>query len=587
MKNFDNEMRIFSLIFSVFIIELVSFYFNISGGPTAVMSAIVVSQSFVGAQYLKARNRIIGTILGIMASFISAYLYVGNELYFIVFSMLWISFMSVMISLVPTDNSHLFQLGANTYAFVALPLILSPEETYFNLITRSTGVFMGVVILVVTSVLMLLKRSDYDFKKNMRGIFRKTIRINKKVAEANNIERKEIKNLFTDISTLISNKRNIVYEHGLGFKSKGALKTFSILSMMLFLYSNTLRHYLKNEGEKLADIKSDFLNIIKKSLMCRADINKFDHSKIKISNIFLEHKSALEAVIRGIRAFTITGILLITWYITGWSGGHVMVSLGVVYMILLTTYPAPVAGGKHMVYGTILGMIVGWIYIQTIYSSQYTFISPSIFFIAQLPVLIIGSRFLFVGKTFLLGVTFLTTFYFGLQPSNTSVVSYETFMDNSLGATVGLIITGLGISIIFPEKKRIKNEKLIKATIKELVYALKKKNLNMSNVVRHTHDRLRLSDSLEKCTSDDFLVLTNLSSLFIIFHYIFEYKKNSEFITIIDKQLNKWLETNMFMMENETLDDLEELISNETGEVHKLSMCAYGILLELKDIYEK
>ncbi|HHG0725881.1 TPA: hypothetical protein ACPUGW_005575, partial [Klebsiella pneumoniae] len=87
--------------------------------------------------------------------------------------------------------------------------------------------------------------------------------------------------------------------------------------------------------------------------------------------------------------------------------------------------------------------------------------------------------------------------------------------------------------------------------------------------------------------SDDFLVLTNLSSLFIIFHYIFEYKKNSEFITIIDKQLNKWLETNMFMMENETLDDLEELISNETGEVHKLSMCAYSILLELKDIYEK
>lgn len=108
MKNFDNEMRIFSLIFSVFIIELVSFYFNISGGPTAVMSAIVVSQSFVGAQYLKARNRIIGTILGIMASFISAYLYVGNELYFIVFSMLWISFMSVMISLVPTGFAPIF-----------------------------------------------------------------------------------------------------------------------------------------------------------------------------------------------------------------------------------------------------------------------------------------------------------------------------------------------------------------------------------------------------------------------------------------------------------------------------------------------
>ena len=142
MKNFDSEIRIFSLITAIFIIELVSFYFNISGGPTAVMSAIVVSQSFIGAQYLKARNRIIGTVLGIVISFLSSYLYAGNELYFILFSMLWISFMSVMISLVPTDNSHLFQLGANTYAFVALPLISNPEETYLNLINRSTGVFM-------------------------------------------------------------------------------------------------------------------------------------------------------------------------------------------------------------------------------------------------------------------------------------------------------------------------------------------------------------------------------------------------------------------------------------------------------------
>jgi uncharacterized membrane protein YccC len=195
MKNFDSEIRIFSLITAIFIIELVSFYFNISGGPTAVMSAIVVSQSFIGAQYLKARNRIIGTVLGIVISFLSSYLYAGNELYFILFSMLWISFMSVMISLVPTDNSHLFQLGANTYAFVALPLISNPEETYLNLINRSTGVFMGVVILVITSVLFLLKKSKYDLKVNMQSIFTKTFRINKKIKKNNGIEINEIKNI--------------------------------------------------------------------------------------------------------------------------------------------------------------------------------------------------------------------------------------------------------------------------------------------------------------------------------------------------------------------------------------------------------
>ena len=494
--------------------------------------------------------------------------------------------MSVMISLVPTDNSHLFQLGANTYAFVALPLISNPEETYLNLINRSTGVFMGVVILVITSVLFLLKKSKYDLKVNMQSIFTKTFRINKKIKKNNGIEINEIKNLYIEISDLVSNKRNIVYEHGYGLKWKGALKNFSILSMMLFLYSNTLRHFKKSNGEKSIHIRDDFFNILKKALMCKGDINKFCHERIQRTDIFLEHKSLYQAARRGIRAFLITGILMYTWYITGWSAGHVMVSLGVVYMILLTTYPAPVSGGKHMVYGTVLGMLVGWVYIQVIYSSQYTFNSPSLFFIAQLPVLIIGSRYLFVGKTFLLGVTFLTTFYFGLQPSNTSIVSYETFMDNSLGATVGLMISGLGISIIFPEGKRIKNQSLIKTTIKELAINLDSKNINMSSVLRHTYDRLRLSNSQEKCTTDDFIVLTNLSSLFILFHYIFEHNKDIEFTDIVLKQLYKWLETDVYVMDNEKINDIKELINAETGEVHKLTMCAFSILLELKDIYE-
>ncbi|MEQ9832498.1 FUSC family protein [Pectobacterium versatile] len=586
MKIPYNEIRIFSLIISILCIEFTSFYFNITGGPTAVMSAIVVSQSFIGAQYLKARNRIIGTILGVIVSFISAHLFAGNEIYFLAFSMLWISFMAVMTSLVPTDNSHLFQLGANTYAFVAIPLIEDPGNTYFNLISRSTGVIMGVVILVTISVLLLLKGSDYNIKSSVRNIYRNTLKIRTKIKSSTEIDKSEIKLYFYDVLNIVANKKNVIYEHGLGFKSSTALKTISIMSMMLFLYSNTLRHYIQSGDNSPGRIQKDYLKIIKKALSSRDNFNKFNHHKVKRINIFSEHKSVAEAARRGTRALVITGILLTIWFVTGWSSGHVMVSMGVVYMILLTTYPSPVSGGKYMVYGTVLGMITGWAFIQSIYSSSYTFTSPSLFFIAQLPVLIFGSRWLFVGKTFLLGVTFLTTFYFGVQPSNLTVVSYHIFMENCLGATAGLIITGLGISIILPERKFTTNEHLIKITMQDVIHSLSTKELNISKVVKHMHDRLRLSDSLKKFTSDDFIFLTNLSSLYIIIHYIIEENESNIITDIVLKQLNQWLETNEIMIENETKMRLENLIDSEEGEIKKLSICAYNILKEMKEIYE-
>jgi hypothetical protein len=144
--------------------------------------------------------------------------------------------MAMMVSLVPTDNSHLFQLGANTYAFVALPLIEDPSLAYFNLMSRSTGVFMGVTILVATSVLLFLKYSNYDIKSNVRVIYQKTFKIRRKVNAESPIEISEIKAYFSDISKMIINKTNARYEYGFGFKSVSAFKTFSLMSMMLFLH---------------------------------------------------------------------------------------------------------------------------------------------------------------------------------------------------------------------------------------------------------------------------------------------------------------------------------------------------------------
>ncbi|MEG5690380.1 FUSC family protein [Klebsiella pneumoniae] len=587
MKIPYDELRILSLVVAVYIIQLLAFCFNIDGGPTAVMSAIVVSQTFVGAQYLKARNRIAGTVLGIIVSFIAVYLFAEKEVYFIAFSLVWLTFMAMMVSLVPTDNSHLFQLGANTYAFVALPLIEDPSLAYFNLMSRSTGVFMGVTILVATSVLLFLKYSNYDIKSNVRVIYQKTFKIRRKVNAESPIEISEIKAYFSDISKMIINKTNARYEYGFGFKSVSAFKTFSLMSMMLFFYTNTLRHSLKIGGHISDNIKNDYLSIIRKALQCRGDMSKFSHEKLTVSSYFPEHKSFLQAVKRGARTFIVTSILLAIWYVSGWSAGHAMVSLGVVYMILLTSFPSPVSGGKDLVYGTLLGMVTGWFYIQFVYSFPYAYSTPALYFLAQLPVLILGGRWLFVGKTFLFGVTFMTTFYYGLQPSNTTVVTYATFMDNCLGAAVGLAITGLGISIIFPENRFIKSKNLINLTLRELIQVLKSKNMDMSAVILEMHDRLRLTSSLDGHTNDDFTVLANLASLYTIIYYVKEHGQGGETLPPLKKQLTLWFKTGHLTIDDQLTSYFERLIREQTGEAQRISMCTYNILQEIEEIYEK
>uniref|UniRef100_UPI00155DABFC FUSC family protein n=1 Tax=Escherichia coli TaxID=562 RepID=UPI00155DABFC len=114
MKISLSALRIIHLSIAIFIIQLCSFYFSIDGVATSIMSAIVVSQSFVGTLYLKARNRLIGTGLEILFSFIAAFLFPENPFFFIGLSLLWVTTMTVISSFVMSENAYIYQLAGYT-----------------------------------------------------------------------------------------------------------------------------------------------------------------------------------------------------------------------------------------------------------------------------------------------------------------------------------------------------------------------------------------------------------------------------------------------------------------------------------------
>ncbi len=587
MKNNLLDPRVVSLTISIYLIQIISFYFNINGIPTSIMSAIVVIQSFIGTQYLKAYNRIIGTMLGVTFSFLVTWLFPENAIYIIAITLILVTFMTVITSLVSSERSYLCQLVVNTYAFVVIPVLADPSQSFHSLVFRATNVTLGVAILVIVSSLFFPGYSHFNLKENIRSVFKKTATFRKKIIGQRTIEADEIKRYFAEISDLIINKRIIKYEQGLSLNAGTALDIYASMTLILFFYTNTLRHSRNVDGAISVAIQNDVIAMINRAFHYRNDLRKFSHQNVADKHAIFEHHAFKQAGIRGLRAFFITVILLAVWYITGWQAGSTLVTLGIVYLILLSSFPAPVVAAKDSVYGTVVGVVAAWLYIQFVYGFSYAYNTPAIYFLAQLPILLYGGQLLFSGKTFLIGITFLTTFVFAAEPGNSGVVSYTTFINSSLGAIAGLMISSLGLVFIFPEKNNASNRQLIRRTLKELSQRMASRKIVLLPVINTMHDRLRLTGSSTPYTRDDFTVLANLSSLYVIFYHVRRHKLSDDIIMPLRRLLTLWANTAELCMDHQARQDFEKLMSSETGESKKVSMCAYDILREIERIYEQ
>ncbi|HFF9488199.1 FUSC family protein [Serratia bockelmannii] len=587
MKISLSALRIIHLSIAIFIIQLCSFYFSIDGVATSIMSAIVVSQSFVGTLYLKARNRLIGTGLGILFSFIAAFLFPENPFFFIGLSLLWVTTMTVISSFVMSENAYIYQLAGYTYAFISIPVLGDPQRAFHNLIFRATDVTMGMGILVITSLLMFMHYSNFNVNERILSIYRGALLLHKKIARRQEVSLDELKGNFNNVSELIANKTIIKYESAFSLRSANLFDRFSYVALMAFFYANTLRHSLRIGGEISVNIQRDYDNIVTQSVRYKREWGKFRDKAIDRPHRFPEYKSVSQALQRGVRTLLVSGLLFTLWYLSGWDGGSDMTILGIVYIVLLSSFPAPLSAAKEIFNGTIQGAIGAWVYIHFIYGFSYAYTQPAIYFFSQLPFMIYGGRLLVESKTFLIGITFLTQFYFSVQPSNGEPVSFSVFMQSSLGGVAGVGIAGLGLVMLFPESKKIRNRDLIKDAITLILQDFKKESFDLHAQLKSMHDKLRRSAMLIAHTRDDFGVLTDLMSLYIIMcHVKFHRLENTPLVPLI-RQLQLWAKDGILHVDPDCAGALQAQIAEESGELKRVSLCILSIIDEIGAVYEE
>lgn len=577
-----NALRVLHLAIAIIIIQYLSFWLSIDGAATSVMSAIVVSQSLVGAQYLKARNRALGTALGIAFSCLVACCYPEQPLAFIAMSLIWFTFMTLVSSMVRSENAYLFQLAGYTYAFVAIPLLNNPGTAFHSLVFRATNVLLGMTVLVVTSLLLFLRYSNYDLQRSIDTLAALLQKIRWHSRSNGAVQQEDMRTLFGQLSPLIANRTSVRYELGLSLRQVNALGHFCWGGLWLVFYGNLLRHALPGGGRLSEQLHSDIEAVLSHMLA----FSKRWRASSRAAHLsghrphYPEYQSLTQALKRGLRTLLITAALFAVWYITGWQAGSTMVTLGTVYAILLCNYPASLTAAKQITGGTLQGVVASWLFIQLVYGLPWPGEYPWLWFAFQLPFLGYGGARLVSAKGFLIGVTFLTTFYFCFQPDNTAMIGFDAWVGDALGATVGMIIAGIGLTVIFPERGHITNRQLLADSLARLEQKIVRNGSPSPQMMRAMQDKLRLSLSLPPYAKDDFLLQVNLMSLFVLVEYVHHHRLDPAILNALLAVVRCWRrgEWRAEGGEMAEMNDLRALQGVETGEV---SACIVAIIDEI------
>jgi uncharacterized membrane protein YccC len=583
----DNEwkiriVRVVQLSITILLIQYISFLFEMDGASTAIMSAIVVSQSFIGGLYLKARNRIFGTAAGVAFGLVLAVLFPEAPCTFLTGALLWFVLTTMLASLVHSDRMYLYQLAGYTFAFVGFAILEAPDEAWHTLLYRATNVTMGLAIMLVSSSVIYPNYGALNLDYRVGRIYKRARTLMRHFEQAVSVDDSKIKGLFDALSLLISNRNYIKDEAALNAVQAHRLDSFLAKTLLMTFYANAARFVTPD----MARFAHDYRTLFNELLLFRRHGLSAPAPTTQRTWRFREHAFFYPALRRGIRTLAGCSLMLLFWYYSGWQGGATMLTLGVVYLILCSAIPTPLPVSIEALNGTTQGIVLGYLYDSLIFSSTAAGHWSWLYFAAQLPLLIYGGLMLSKPVRIMRGITLLTTFYFVVPPENSPQFLYARFMDNSLGALAGVLIAGLTLCLVLPEKHGNHFRGLTIAMLKDIHATIGKGNPNMLRKMMLFHDRASKARSSSLYSDGrEFRVLMNLASLYLLCFHVSRHQQQSAGLAPLSALLSGMIKRGDFSISaNEHIHYLHAMagIKNSSPESYPVALSAWRILLSVQ-----
>lgn len=576
-------LRVIQLVITILSIEYVAFKLNIDNCSTAIMSAIVASQSFIGSLYVKARNRILGTLAGIAFAFLLAYLFPENPLYFLTFSLLWFTVTTILASLVHTDRAYLFQLAGYTFTFVGFVILEDPATTYHTLLYRTTDVIFGLVVMLASSSILFPNYGAININYKLGQLYKAILRFQKNIKYNLAISQQDIKSFFDKLSIIIRNRSFIKAEAHLNLTAQVALDNFLTNALLVIFYTNTLRFTLFDKNPICLAMRNDYQQLIKQLTAYKTTGLNAVTTSLKKQFSFHEHVFIWQAVRRGLRTFISILLMLVFWYYSAWNAGSTMLILATVYIILFSSLPTPIPASIEALNGTLQGIIISFVYEQFIFSSALLGHFSELFFIAQIPLIVYGGLMLTEGSKVIRGITLLTTFYFVIPPENHQLFIYSRFIDNSLGAFAGVLCAGVTLCVLFPEKNQTDLKVIINHIVKDLNNIIDSGgSVNILKRLMIFHDRIyKARNSNYFSDGKEDALLMDLASLYILCHHIHNHPPNKEALEPLSVLIKTLVKQNKLTLSDSDittyLDSLNQL-KQRNSDSYQIALCIFKII---------
>jgi len=135
-----------------------SLRFELDQPRTAMLTVAIVMQSRSGMVFAKSYYRLIGTLVGVVVSFILVALFAQERVPFLLYMALWIGLCTAGSMIYRNHQSYAFVLAGYTLCIVGLPATLAPGQTFNIGITRISEILIGLFSATLVSDLILPQR---------------------------------------------------------------------------------------------------------------------------------------------------------------------------------------------------------------------------------------------------------------------------------------------------------------------------------------------------------------------------------------------------------------------------------------------
>lgn len=125
---------------------------------TAMMTVAIVMQSRSGMVFAKSYYRLMGTLVGIFASFVLVALFAQERILFLSCMAVWIGLCTAGSMIFRNHQSYAFVLAGYTLCIVGLPATVNPAQTFDIGVARITEMTIGLVCAALVSDLIFPQR---------------------------------------------------------------------------------------------------------------------------------------------------------------------------------------------------------------------------------------------------------------------------------------------------------------------------------------------------------------------------------------------------------------------------------------------